>query len=452
MEYLEDSDRPNDSPSEFIDLGDLIDAETTGAEVPASSEIARSDLNALPNGGVPRRFLITMISAMIIAPISFLIIAYCARVHAPSLTSNLGRRPSQSRSDFSIETGSPTRTIASPPAPSRPSAGSSFVTGADAQPVTRRVVDRLNMKPTLARSPIVLESHGKSVTLSGQVPSCYEAMLAHRAVQQTPGVEEVIDRLKFQLPDESHANPLVGAHQLDDLEPYLTYHIRRHVGALAHIDRVLVNANTVQICGTLLDANDNNRVEAIIRSVPILRDFSLRPMFIPLLGQPPSEKPERVDRDAEPDSRLADLGSAPFKETEIINGTSINVGNPQFTLTWDTDADLDLYVIEPGGKQICREEPRGKQGGVMDVDNTRGFGPENICWFVGPSKAGSSRTTRVAPSGVYHWFVAYRGGNGSEPKATHWTVRIKHDDKVTVVQGRLWAFDQRSMVHGTKMD
>ena len=45
--------------------------------------------------------------------------------------------------------------------------------------------------------------------LTGQVPSAYEAMIAYRAAQQTPGVREVVDRLEFVVPDEDHPNPLV---------------------------------------------------------------------------------------------------------------------------------------------------------------------------------------------------------------------------------------------------
>ena len=60
---------------------------------------------------------------------------------------------------------------------------------------------------------------------------------------------------------------------------------------------------------------------------------------------------------------------------ENIRGVEVKVGDPQFTLIWDTEADLDLHVIEPGGKEIYWEEPRGRQGGELDVDNTKGLRP-----------------------------------------------------------------------------
>ena len=84
---------------------------------------------------------------------------------------------------------------------------------------------------------------------------------------------------------------------------------------------------------------------------------------------------------------------------EVIRGVAVKVGDPQFTLLWDSDADLDLHVIEPGGKEIYWEDPRGKQGGELDVDNTKGFGPENIYWLVESEGPGSRKVKGPGPAG-----------------------------------------------------
>ena len=81
----------------------------------------------------------------------------------------------------------------------------------------------------------------------------------------------------------------------------------------------------------------------------------------------------------------------------MIRGVAVKVGDPQFTLLWDSDADLDLHVIEPGGKEIYWEEPKGKQGGELDVDNTKGFGPENIYWLVESDGPGSAKVKGPVP-------------------------------------------------------
>jgi hypothetical protein len=131
---------------------------------------------------------------------------------------------------------------------------------------------------------------------------------------------------------------------------------------------------------------------------------------------------------------------------ELVRGIEVKVGDPQFTLIWDTDADLDLHVIEPGGKEIYWEEPKGVHGGELDVDNTKGFGPENIYWLQDDPNGGE-KVKGPGPAGEYKWFVVYWGGFGGIPKPTHWKVRIKHDGKVTVVNGKFRALNERSKIH-----
>lgn len=133
---------------------------------------------------------------------------------------------------------------------------------------------------------------------------------------------------------------------------------------------------------------------------------------------------------------------------ETIRGVEVKVGDPQFTLIWDTDADLDLHVVEPGGKEIYWEDPKGKEGlgGELDVDNTKGFGPENIYWLK-DDESGEGKIKGAGPPGEYKWFVVYWGGFGGIPKPTKWKVRIKHDGKVSVVTGKFRALNERSKVY-----
>ena len=114
--------------------------------------------------------------------------------------------------------------------------------------------------------------------------------------------------------------------------------------------------------------------------------------------------------------------------------------------------DLDLHVIEPGGKEIYWEDPKGQQGGELDVDNTKGFGPENIYWLV-ESKAPAprrsrARSTRESTSGTSSTGAA----SAASPKPTHWQVRVKHDGKVTVYHGKFKALNERSKIYTLKVD
>jgi len=147
------------------------------------------------------------------------------------------------------------------------------------------------------------------------------------------------------------------------------------------------------------------------------------------------------------------FGLARFGEGgETIRGVNVKVGDPQFTLLWNNDADLDLHVIEPGGKEIFWEEPTGRKGGELDVDNTRGYGPENIYWLVDSEGPGSEKVKGPGPPGIYKWFVVYWGGFGGIPKPTHWKVRVKHNGVVTIFDGKFRSLNERSKTYTLKVD
>jgi hypothetical protein len=118
---------------------------------------------------------------------------------------------------------------------------------------------------------------------------------------------------------------------------------------------------------------------------------------------------------------------------ENINGVDVKVGDPQFTLIWNTRADLDLHVLEPGGAHIYWEYRNGNQGGELDVDDVDGFGPENVYWVQGQG-----------PPGEYKWYVHYYGGLGGSSVPTQWKVRLKHNGEVKLFKGELRYIGQRT--------
>ena len=61
----------------------------------------------------------------------------------------------------------------------------------------------------------------------------------------------------------------------EDLEPFLASQIRRHVGDLAHIDRIQAQGDMIDIHGTLSEGQDRERLLAILRSIPVLHGFRL---------------------------------------------------------------------------------------------------------------------------------------------------------------------------------
>jgi hypothetical protein len=129
----------------------------------------------------------------------------------------------------------------------------------------------------LADWPIRITVRDGVASITGSVPGVYEAMLAYRAVQRTPGVASIVDSLRFTVPDGSAPNPLLAKARPEDAEPYLEAQIRRQVGDTARIERVKLQGDQLLVQGTVPQADDRPRVEAILRSMPILRGFKILP-------------------------------------------------------------------------------------------------------------------------------------------------------------------------------
>ena len=145
----------------------------------------------------------------------------------------------------------------------------------EADPVGLRAARAISSRAGLANPSVRVKVRDGVASLSGKVPTVYEAMLAFRAVQRTPGVREVEDRLEFVVPDGTGPNPLADKGRPEDVEPYLEAQIRRQVGDLAHLDRVRAQGDSLDLKGTLDREEDRPRFDAIIRSMPILRGFRI---------------------------------------------------------------------------------------------------------------------------------------------------------------------------------
>jgi hypothetical protein len=174
-----------------------------------------------------------------------------------------------------------------PPPPAAPPAPAGFQPARpgpardDAEQLTDRIYEALTAHPVLRSLTIAVNSSRGVVTIKGNVPSAYEAMLAYRTTEQTPGVESIVDELEFPPPDDEHPNPLRQGARSEDVGPFLTSRIRCCVDESAHIDRVLVAGDLIVIRGSVLKVEDKSRVEAKLRSMAILRDFRLTLVLTP---------------------------------------------------------------------------------------------------------------------------------------------------------------------------
>lgn len=105
--------------------------------------------------------------------------------------------------------------------------------------------------------------------------------------------------------------------------------------------------------------------------------------------------------------KLAELAEV---ETEDLNDLSDSSGVLQVGLSWNTTADIDLHVIDPLGEEISFENTSSASGGYLDLDDTDGYGPENIYW------------TKDIPDGKYTVTLVYYDPEGGP--ITDYTVRV----------------------------
>lgn len=76
--------------------------------------------------------------------------------------------------------------------------------------------------------------------------------------------------------------------------------------------------------------------------------------------------------------------------SSCVNVLRLGTGALQISLSWNNETDQDLYVTDPNGEILYYQSASSITGGVLDRDDTDGFGPENIFWL------------ENAPDGIYN--------------------------------------------------
>jgi murein DD-endopeptidase MepM/ murein hydrolase activator NlpD len=100
-------------------------------------------------------------------------------------------------------------------------------------------------------------------------------------------------------------------------------------------------------------------------------------------------------------SNLLPVNISPIINLLLLNeDAKLGTGDLQVTLEWDTgNTDVDIHVFEPDGTHVSFGDRAGTTA-TLDVDDTNGYGPENI--FVAPGDASP---------GTYQIYVVYYGGS-----------------------------------------
>lgn len=114
-----------------------------------------------------------------------------------------------------------------------------------------------------------------------------------------------------------------------------------------------------------------------------------------------------------------------------MKAVKVGSGKLQITLTWDSEADVDLHLEEPDGNTIYFGNDTSVAGdGFLDVDDTDGFGPENIFYEAD------------VPAGEYTVRVNLFDVSALTDLPTSYTVKVKRNNVSEVFNGSLATLDE----------
>ena len=105
----------------------------------------------------------------------------------------------------------------------------------------------------------------------------------------------------------------------------------------------------------------------------------------------------------------------------------VGTGDIQVTVTWDSNADVDLHVVDPAGSEVYWANRTSLTGGELDLDsNAACVGDnvrnENITWGVGE-----------APQGTYIVRVDY--WSACSAPSTDYTVLVNNGGDIEIFRG-----------------
>lgn len=114
-------------------------------------------------------------------------------------------------------------------------------------------------------------------------------------------------------------------------------------------------------------------------------------------------------------------------QNRSFHALTVGSGDIQVTASWDTDADVDLHVVDPAGWEVYWADRESPSGGQLDLDSNAACAGdnvrnENITWAVG-----------AAPHGDYSVRLDY--WDACSASATNYTVLVRNDDEVNVYHG-----------------
>jgi uncharacterized protein YfaP (DUF2135 family) len=94
-------------------------------------------------------------------------------------------------------------------------------------------------------------------------------------------------------------------------------------------------------------------------------------------------------------------------------------GDVQVSVAWDSPADVDLHLVEPGGAEVYWGSTSSGAGGVLDLDSNAACGSD------GPRNENITYPSATPPSGAYIVRLDYWDSCGATATNYVVTVRVK---------------------------
>jgi hypothetical protein len=107
--------------------------------------------------------------------------------------------------------------------------------------------------------------------------------------------------------------------------------------------------------------------------------------------------------------------------TTPVSVLEVGTGDVQVSVSWDSPADVDLHVVEPGGEEIYYAHETSASGGTLDLDSNAGCGSD------GPRNENATWAAGTAPRGDYTVRVDY--WDNCATSATNYVVTVRVGDR-----------------------
>jgi hypothetical protein len=116
-------------------------------------------------------------------------------------------------------------------------------------------------------------------------------------------------------------------------------------------------------------------------------------------------------------------------QNEAVTLTTVGTGSIQVSVSWNTPTDVDLYLVEPGGREIYYGAPTSPAGGRLDLDSNAG------CTLDNRNNENITYPTGTPPSGQYIVRVNLWSGCNVPQQTTTYVVTVNVRGNVQTFTG-----------------